>query len=263
MSKYTPLRQHLARIQQAEAALSFTDIEGILGGSLPTSARVHRTWWANHGRNMVHQMAWVGAGWRVEDADLTRERVRFRRFKFSGTTLVTAPRPAPQAVRADEAAARAGQHASLRCVERAQKPLTVGVRVMNWRLIGAAERQGDVWKVAGVPPGPGIVRFHVIESCCHEIHVAAVADMPAFVAAVGMPPISRAGRSGQELAMAALLADAPELVIDCATADQVFVMVDGGGRKANFTDSAVRALLAAAVEIDCRPMMKARLSETG
>jgi hypothetical protein len=261
MSKYTPLRQYLSRVQQVEIALSFADIEGILGDQLPNSARDHKTWWANHGRNMVHQMAWVGAGWRVEDADLTRERVRFRRFKFSGTTLVAAPRP--QTARADEAAARAGQHATLRVVERAQKPLTVGVRVMNWRLIGAAERDGDAWKVTGVPPGPGIVRFHLIETGCHEIHVAAVADMPAFVAAVGFPPTSKAGRSGTELAMAALIADAQEIVVDCATADQVFVMVDGGARKANFTDSAVRALLAAAVEIDCRPMMKARLSETG
>ncbi len=262
MSKYTPLRLHLMRMQQAEAILSFADIESLIGSSLPNSARVHRTWWANHGGNMVHQLAWVGAGWRVEDADLTREQVRFRRFKFGGTTLV-ATAPTPPATRNEEAAARAGKHASVRIVEKMLKPLTVGVRVMTWRMIGVAERADEAWVITGVPPGPGIVRFHALEHCCHEIHVAAVQDMAAFVAAVRHPPTSRAGRSGAELAMAANIAGAREVVIDCASADQVFIMVDGGSRKANFTDSAVRALLAAAVEIDCRSAITPRLSETG
>jgi hypothetical protein len=262
MSKYSPLRQHLYGLQHAEAVMSFTDIETIIGHPLPQSARVHRTWWANHGGNMVHQLAWVGAGWRVDDADLSRERVRFRRFKFSGTKLVAHSPPAPMA-RSEEAADRAVKHASIKAVEKASKPLTVGVRVMAWRVVGAAERRGDIFVVPGVPSGPGIIRFHVLDDGFHEIQVAAVLDMPAFVAAVGRPPMSRAGRSGAELAMAATLADAREIIIDCATADQVFIMVDGGSRKANFTDTAVRALLAAAVEIDGRPISKPRLSETG
>jgi len=262
MSKYTPLRQYLSRIQDPEVTLSFADIERILGRLLPPSARTHRTWWANHGGTMVHQLAWVSAGWRVDDLDLSRERVRLRRLRFPSATLVATAQPSPD-VRADEVAERAAKHASLRIVDKASKPLSVGVRVMTWRTIGTAEHRDDRFVVAGVPAGPGIIRFHVLDEGCHDIHVAAVADMAAFVAAVGQPPTSKGRRSGAELAMAALLADARDLVVDCATADQVFIMVDGGSRKANFTDSAVRALLAAAVEIDGQALVRPRLSETG
>jgi hypothetical protein len=47
MSKYAPLGRHLAAQPSREILLAFSEIERLLGDSLPASAHNHRAWWAN------------------------------------------------------------------------------------------------------------------------------------------------------------------------------------------------------------------------
>ncbi len=59
-------------------SISFTELEEIIGGPLPPSARKHRAWWSNS-RSHSHASAWLDAGWRVESVDMTGGIVTFVR----------------------------------------------------------------------------------------------------------------------------------------------------------------------------------------
>lgn len=61
--------------------LSFEGVEKLLGESLPSSAREHRSWWANDPLSHPQSQAWLSAGWRVTDVDLIEEAVLFENTK--------------------------------------------------------------------------------------------------------------------------------------------------------------------------------------
>lgn len=80
MGKYVPLAEHLGGRDEDEWASSFAEIEGILGFSLPPSARKYREWWGNQtGAGHSQASGWQDAGWQVWKVDLDGERVVFRR----------------------------------------------------------------------------------------------------------------------------------------------------------------------------------------
>jgi len=60
--------------------LSFRQIEGIIGGSLPSVAFQSIEWWENT-RAGAHRQAWLNVGWRVEHVDLEKKTATFRREK--------------------------------------------------------------------------------------------------------------------------------------------------------------------------------------
>ena len=82
MSKYDPLQQFLQQPATAELTLSFNQVEQILDAKLPPSAFRYREWWAND-ESHVQAIAWMKAGWKVEDLDQQRKWVRFRRTRQS------------------------------------------------------------------------------------------------------------------------------------------------------------------------------------
>jgi hypothetical protein len=79
MSKYDPLAEFLGRQKTPEVPLRFSDIEAIVGGSLPPSAHTHRAWWSNNPSNNAMTKAWLAGGYRAERVNLADEKVTFRR----------------------------------------------------------------------------------------------------------------------------------------------------------------------------------------
>lgn len=79
MSKYQPLEDFLANADRAEVPMSFADIEKIIAGQLPPSARKHRAWWSNNPSNSVITYAWLSAGYKTADVNLEGETVVFVR----------------------------------------------------------------------------------------------------------------------------------------------------------------------------------------
>lgn len=79
MSKYSSLTTFLASRTQPKIAMSFEDIERIVGSKLPQSAFNHRAWWSNNPTNSVMTKAWLAAGFRSEDVDMTARRLVFSR----------------------------------------------------------------------------------------------------------------------------------------------------------------------------------------
>ena len=78
-SKYYPLYQRLRRSGEARLVLPFDELESILGLALPPSARRGRAFWSNRSRGAHQAMAWMEAGYHVEQVDLEAELVVFVR----------------------------------------------------------------------------------------------------------------------------------------------------------------------------------------
>ena len=79
--KYSPLYRHLVNAEGPDWRTSFSEIETILGFTLPDSARLHRPWWANQtrGGGHSHSLAWQAAGWKTGEVDLDAETLVFQR----------------------------------------------------------------------------------------------------------------------------------------------------------------------------------------
>jgi hypothetical protein len=82
-SRYAPLAIWLQSRRSAEdrLQLTFQEVEQIIEGDLPTSARTHRSWWANDSVGHVQSQQWLDVGWRVAQINMTEEKVTFTRIK--------------------------------------------------------------------------------------------------------------------------------------------------------------------------------------
>jgi CBS domain-containing protein len=80
-SRYAQLALYLQSRSASDERieLTFEQIEGILNGPLPASAREHRSWWANDSVGHVQSQQWLDAGWRVARINLTEGRITFAR----------------------------------------------------------------------------------------------------------------------------------------------------------------------------------------
>ena len=83
MAKYDPLESYLTQIpqQQAEIALSFAQIEAIIGATLPPDAyNPNGTWWRNtNDAKRPQAKAWLSAGWKIAASNQAGKQVRFVR----------------------------------------------------------------------------------------------------------------------------------------------------------------------------------------
>jgi hypothetical protein len=79
--KYDPLRRYLESVGAPVVELSFVQIEEIIGGRLPESARKHPAWWSNNPTNHVNAQAWLAAGYSSGSLDLAGERLVFSRHE--------------------------------------------------------------------------------------------------------------------------------------------------------------------------------------
>jgi hypothetical protein len=81
-TKYSPLTRYLARRAQYTdmVTLSFHQIEGTIGNSLPLAAFRNGEWWKNS-RTGAQGQAWLDVGWHVENVNVEKRTVTFRREK--------------------------------------------------------------------------------------------------------------------------------------------------------------------------------------
>ncbi len=79
MSKYEPLSRFFGTRDKHKFRLGFPEIEDILGFKLPHSAYRYEAWWSNNASGHSHARAWLAAGWKVEDLDLSNRQVTFTR----------------------------------------------------------------------------------------------------------------------------------------------------------------------------------------
>ena len=89
--KYAPLAAYLAQQSRRleRVALSFTDVESIIGAPLPAAAREHRSWWANDATTHVQSSHWLNVNWRVLSINMSLERVVFARAHDRERTYIS------------------------------------------------------------------------------------------------------------------------------------------------------------------------------
>ena len=78
MGKYDPLGEYLSEWPGDSCTLTFSEVEDIIGDSLPMSAKKYEPWWGND-KTHAQACSWMHAGWKVERFRLGEERVHFVR----------------------------------------------------------------------------------------------------------------------------------------------------------------------------------------
>ncbi|HZZ36949.1 MAG TPA: hypothetical protein VFE03_14590 [Caulobacteraceae bacterium] len=91
MSKYDPLRRQLESCAAHRVAMSFAEVERVLGFPLPRSARLYQAWWANTAGSHAHALSWLNAGMHTADLDLAGEKVTFVRNEPTARAGVEEP----------------------------------------------------------------------------------------------------------------------------------------------------------------------------
>jgi hypothetical protein len=77
--KYAPLTHWLATQRGVNALrVTFDQLDALLAEPLPQSARQHRSWWSNEYTTNLQSLAWLRAGWQVENVDFAAETITFR-----------------------------------------------------------------------------------------------------------------------------------------------------------------------------------------
>lgn len=79
MSKYESLHSHLASLSEPVWRAGFAEVEVVLGFALPRSAYAYPAWWSNDATGHSHSLAWLEAGWKTEQVDISGQRVTFRK----------------------------------------------------------------------------------------------------------------------------------------------------------------------------------------
>jgi len=81
MGAYAPLNDWLvAQPPNINHILAtFEEIEGILGFTLPATARRRPQWWENNSTQHSHARAWLDAGFLTEQVNIPNETLTFRR----------------------------------------------------------------------------------------------------------------------------------------------------------------------------------------
>lgn len=242
MSKYEPLREHLARREDVVWAAKLDEVENILGTSLPRSAREHRTWWANSGGSLVHQNAWLDAGWRVERTDLMRDVIVFRRLRIGGTVAVG------KAVSSDRLAKSPQRTAEKRLTKEMaalRQPATVTLR-SEWTTLG--DVQNTPCSSNSIPQQGGVVRFAALDG--DKVVTALVATLSVSKIYRGLRLEIKGhdaeddARVGPELIKrAGFDPDAP-VECDVVKSGNAWLLTDGRGRKANLDDQSECYLVA-------------------
>lgn len=79
--KYEALKSYLAAQKRPRLRMSFEEVARAAKVRLPGSAFEHPAWWANDSRSHVQARAWLEAGYRTENIDLTARSVEFVRVE--------------------------------------------------------------------------------------------------------------------------------------------------------------------------------------
>ncbi len=79
VARYNPLRDFLATYRASQLHLAFEQIENMVGSRLETGAYTFRSWWDND-RSHPQALAWLEAGWEVDDVIFEQQEVVLRRL---------------------------------------------------------------------------------------------------------------------------------------------------------------------------------------
>lgn len=131
LGKYEKLTSFLDVLRTSSRRMGFTEIEEVLGFTLPASARTYQAWWANNPIDGRQSSAWLSAGWQTEDLDLPGEAVTFRRGQATSKGI------SPRAAKPDRTARRPARNGIPENLPDAPDGTIQLTMAMNWKCLGA------------------------------------------------------------------------------------------------------------------------------
>jgi hypothetical protein len=234
MSKYEPLREHLARLEDVVWAAKLNEVERILGCNLPKSARDHRTWWANSGGSLVHQNAWLDAGWRVERTDLMRDVIVFRRLRIGGTAIAGNSTRVERPVKNPQ---RTAEKRLAKVMTALRQPATVTLR-SEWTPLG--DLQQTPCSSSTIPQESGVLRFAAMDGEDIITVIVATQFVQQAYRSVRMATKGLDGSDdlgfGQALFGEAGFDKSAPIECDVIKSGNAWLLTDGRGRKAKLGD---------------------------
>lgn len=154
MARYDAITQYLRQNGPEKRELNFSQIERLIGSSLPPSARTYAAWWANDARPGRQSNAWLSIGWKAGEVDLTDELVTFTKSAAEPSQCSSADvlkKQFPAAVTVDLPEAPNG---------RIQL-----VAEICWKALGIVQRSASgSLKFPSVPAAAGLYRFRLLSS---------------------------------------------------------------------------------------------------
>jgi DNA-binding transcriptional regulator YiaG len=78
-SKYYPLYAFFQQSDEDVILLTVADVNSIIGGGLPTSARTQRAWWSNRRTAVAQAAAWIESGYLIDELNLEIGQIVFRK----------------------------------------------------------------------------------------------------------------------------------------------------------------------------------------
>ncbi len=250
MAKYDPLREHLARLDEVVWAARLDDVEQILGSELPKSAREHRTWWANSGGSLVHQNAWLDAGWKVDRTDLPRNVVVFRRSRIGGTVVAPRMRPANGVGNGANGISSVDEQQLLTAVKSLREPMNVTVRT-EWTVVGVVTEQGGK-NAGGITDGPGICRLAMMKNGQLRSVVIDARDMSVFHRALVRALFPHGSDEGRSMREKIGLQTGQPVEVDIIRSGNAWLLIEGRGRKADLGKETERELVGRLVSLQER-----------
>ena len=85
MSKYDQFTEFLTQSDRDSIQMTFEEIEAVLGFSLPKS-KLYPAWWSNNPSNNTMTNAWIAAGYKTQDVNITSGTLTFVRQTENGNT---------------------------------------------------------------------------------------------------------------------------------------------------------------------------------
>jgi hypothetical protein len=237
MSKYNKLSAHLDSLRESEWHATFKELESILGFTLPASTRRHPAWWANDARQGRQAMAWLSAGWRTGDHNLTGETVTF--YRDAGAAGKGAPRSEQGLQRAGTAAEQFDISALPKAGGINSLELSVG---MTWRALGSLMLD-DSGKLVfpQVPDIAGLYRFRLLGAGQIRHYIGETVRLRRRFSHYAKPGPSQATNIRINALLREHLEAGERIEIDIMTDADSMVIV-GDATPVNFTDKATRRL---------------------
>lgn len=195
---YEPLTRYLKGRSEPVIELTFTELDRLVEGGLPGSARRYQAWWANSRVSQRHSTYWLDAG-RQAAPDFNAGRVR---FTFGGEVrhgpnLRTLGRGGAKASRSSVGAGRGGQVTRRLGSAASLSPtgeVTQAVVRVGWLDGGAVSIEGGKPMTAGLPAEPGLYRFSFLgrDGAVDAVYVGETDNWPAGWASTATPvPVNR------------------------------------------------------------------------
>ncbi len=84
MLTYEPLEKYLFQQTGTSVAMTFAEMERVIGRKLPPSAHKRNEWWSNNATNHSQAKAWLNAGFETANLDRKARKVVFKRVALAG-----------------------------------------------------------------------------------------------------------------------------------------------------------------------------------